>query len=118
MLSLSHPVINLNEVLNMTEIVTDPTSTQAKQEINCCDAKYWDLLNTGELEGYYVGRTLRVTRESIEAFKNSSSIGVENTSGAPKYPLHITLAVLLLMVSCFTSILSSVSLTRRSLNQH
>ena len=53
----------------MTEIVTDPTSTQAKQEINCCDAKYWDLLNTGELEGYYVGRTLRVTRESIEAFK-------------------------------------------------
>ena len=47
----------------------DLTSTEAWTVIHCSNKKGWDLLNKGELEGYYVGRTIRITRKSIDAYK-------------------------------------------------
>ena len=47
----------------------DLTTSEAWDELNCSNKKGWDLLNTGEIEGYYVGRTMRIIRESIAQYK-------------------------------------------------
>jgi len=52
-----------------TETLGDLTSTDVKQELNCSNKMYWKLANDGEIEIYYVGRTTRATRESVDALK-------------------------------------------------
>ena len=47
----------------------DLTSGEVKEELNCSNKTYWKLANEGELDIYYVGRTTRATRESVEALK-------------------------------------------------
>ncbi|MEJ1298271.1 MAG: helix-turn-helix domain-containing protein [Candidatus Sedimenticola sp. (ex Thyasira tokunagai)] len=48
---------------------TDSTSRQTMDELQIGNTKLWDLINKGELSVYKVGRTIRVTRESIDSFK-------------------------------------------------
>ncbi|RLJ21780.1 hypothetical protein DJ030_03380 [bacterium endosymbiont of Escarpia laminata] len=50
-------------------LIGDLTGTHFKAEFNCSNQKLWDLINTGEIEAYYVGRMIRIRRESIEAYK-------------------------------------------------
>ncbi len=47
----------------------DPTTGEARTELNCSNTKLFDLLNTGELDAYYVGRHLRITRQSLDHYK-------------------------------------------------
>ena len=47
----------------------DLTSSQTMAEINCGETKFWNLLNEKELDAYYVGKQIRVTRPSVEAYK-------------------------------------------------
>ena len=52
-----------------TKKLGDLTSNEVMEDLNCGPHKFWDLLNSGELEGYYVGRNVRVFRYSHEAYK-------------------------------------------------
>jgi len=38
----------------------DLTTTETKAELSCSNPKLWDLLNKGELEGYYLGSQLKL----------------------------------------------------------
>ena len=53
----------------MSDIVADPTGPEADAELNCSAKTRWSLLNKGELEGYYVGSKIRITRESLDQLK-------------------------------------------------
>lgn len=52
-----------------TDQVVDPKMVEACRELNCSNPKGWDLLNKGELEGYYVGSQMRITRPSLDSYK-------------------------------------------------
>ena len=47
----------------------DLTSAQTKAELNCGDTKLWGLLNEKELDGYYMGNQIRITRPSVDSYK-------------------------------------------------
>lgn len=51
------------------EPIGDATTSETRQELNCGPRKVLQLLSSGELEGYYLGPQIRVTRESIRAYK-------------------------------------------------
>lgn len=53
----------------MAEIVADPTGPEVDAELNCSAKTRWSLLNKGELDGYYVGSKIRITRESVDEYK-------------------------------------------------
>jgi excisionase family DNA binding protein len=50
-------------------VEVDLSTTEARAELNCSAGKIWDLLNRGELSGYYVGSQMRITRPSIDEYK-------------------------------------------------
>ena len=50
-------------------VEVDLNTTEARAELNCSAGKIWDLLNRGELSGYYVGTQMRITRPSIDEYK-------------------------------------------------
>ena len=47
----------------------DLTSAQTRAELNCGETKFWSLLNKKELEAYYVGKQIRVTRQSVDDYR-------------------------------------------------
>lgn len=49
--------------------IGDLTSNQVKVELNCGEAKFWDLVNNKELHAYKLGRVLRITRKSLDDYK-------------------------------------------------
>ena len=55
--------------INTTDSEGDLTSTETKKELHCSNPKFFDLLNTGKLEAYYIGTQLRVKRPSVIQYK-------------------------------------------------
>jgi excisionase family DNA binding protein len=43
-------------------------------ELDIGNTKSWELVRTGELEAYRVGRNVRVTRDSVERYKRRNRI--------------------------------------------
>lgn len=61
-------------LISVAEITTtsaegDFTSGEVKKELHISNPKYFDLLNKGELEAYYVGSQTRVKRQSLINYK-------------------------------------------------
>lgn len=52
----------------------DLSAKGVQQELGIGNSKTWELIRTGQLEAYKVGRITRVRRESIEAFKARNRI--------------------------------------------
>ena len=58
----------------MSNTVTTPppprlfTVSQAAHELNCSDRSIWRLIGLGALKTVRIGRSVRVTRESVEKF--------------------------------------------------
>lgn len=47
----------------------DPSPIQAAHELNCTRQTIYNLLKRGELDCYYIGRHVRILRDSINQFK-------------------------------------------------
>ena len=47
----------------------DPKFSDACDEMSIGSTKGFSMLNSGELEAYYVGNQLRIKRESIDRYK-------------------------------------------------
>jgi excisionase family DNA binding protein len=47
----------------------DLTSAETKRELNCSNKTFWKLVREQELDAYYVGRTIRIVRESVARLK-------------------------------------------------
>ena len=55
--------------ISSTDTQGDLTSTETKKELHISNPKFFDLLNTGKLDAYYVGTQLRVKRASVIQYK-------------------------------------------------
>jgi hypothetical protein len=66
----------------MAEIHHDLTSREVRDELRISNKKYWDLANEGELDIYYVGRTTRATRASVDALKKRNPYIPRKNRGA------------------------------------
>ena len=61
----------------------DFTATEAKHDLHCANAKLWELIKSGELEAYYVGRQIRIPRESMAAYKQRNRVTPDKFLGIP-----------------------------------
>lgn len=60
----------------------DPTGPQVRAELNCGNTKYWELINSGELEAYRVGSRTRVFRHSLDSYKERHRVIPKQVSAA------------------------------------
>jgi len=58
---------------NQTPITRDPTVTEACTIFNCTPPTVYKMMNTGKLESYTVGRSRRITSESIERVRQGKA---------------------------------------------
>lgn len=65
--------------------IADPKLREVAQELNCSNSTLYSLLNSGELEGYYIGTQLRVRRHSLDLYKvrNAYEPGKRRNTNAP-----------------------------------
>ncbi|CUH42065.1 helix-turn-helix domain-containing protein [Ruegeria atlantica] len=54
--------------------LSDLSPQSAAEELDCSPRKVWDLIDLAELETYKVGRVRRITRESLDAFKERNRV--------------------------------------------
>lgn len=47
----------------------DLTGSQVREELNIGNTKFWELINSGEIEAYRVGNHTRVPPHSVDAHK-------------------------------------------------
>jgi len=55
--------------ISSTNADGDLTASEVKRELHCSNPKFFDLLNTGKLEAYYLGTQIRVKRSSVLQYK-------------------------------------------------
>ncbi len=53
------------------DILSDPglPPKETQRILGCGSTKYWELLRTGELDAYYIGKSPRVTTEAIRKYR-------------------------------------------------
>lgn len=58
----------------MTQREPDLSINDVAEELAVSRRKVWDMVKFGELESYRVGRIRRIRRESLDAFKQTTTV--------------------------------------------